>query len=53
MYDVYVKSAELIDELRAAGWQVDPTGRHQVRYWDGAGWTVHVADNGITGTDPL
>lgn len=36
-----------------AGWQADPTGRHQVRYWDGAVWTVHVADNGITGTDPL
>lgn len=36
-----------------AGWEADPTGRHQVRYWDGAAWTVHVADNGVTGTDPL
>jgi hypothetical protein len=29
-----------------AGWKADPTGRHQFRYWDGAGWTENVADHG-------
>lgn len=36
-----------------AAWHPDPTGRHQDRYWDGALWTEHVADNGAQGTDPL
>lgn len=36
-----------------ASWQTDPTGRHQVRWWDGQNWTDHVADNGVTATDPL
>ena len=36
----------------APGWYPDPHGRHQSRYWDGAAWTEHVADNGITGVDP-
>jgi Protein of unknown function (DUF2510) len=27
-----------------SGWLVDPTGRHRVRYWDGAAWTAWVAD---------
>jgi hypothetical protein len=34
-----------------ARWSVDPTGRHQCRYWDGANWTPHVADNGALGED--
>lgn len=29
-----------------SGWKVDPTGRHQFRYWDGFTWTANVADNG-------
>jgi uncharacterized RDD family membrane protein YckC len=33
-------------------WAADPLGRHQYRYWDGAQWTEHVADNGMNGTDP-
>jgi uncharacterized membrane protein YhaH (DUF805 family) len=36
-----------------AGWMTDPTGRHQLRYWDGAIWTQHVSDNGAPGADPL
>jgi hypothetical protein len=35
----------------AAGWQPDPFGRHEVRYWDGSAWTAHVSDAGVTGTD--
>jgi uncharacterized RDD family membrane protein YckC len=33
-------------------WASDPLGRHQYRYWDGAQWTEHVADNGMNGVDP-
>lgn len=34
-------------------WHPDPTGAHQLRYWDGRVWTEHVSDDGVTGTDPL
>jgi uncharacterized RDD family membrane protein YckC len=34
-------------------WAPDPLGRHQYRYWDGAQWTDHVADNGRNSIDPL
>ncbi len=34
-------------------WAPDPLGRHQYRYWDGAAWTEHVADNGMNVVDPL
>lgn len=37
----------------AAGWHVDPTGRHQLRYWDAQQWTSHVSDNGVASTDSL
>ena len=33
------------------GWEFDPTGRHQYRYWDGASWTSHVADGGAQTQD--
>lgn len=36
-----------------ASWHPDPTGRHQLRYWDGSRWTDHVADNGVQSTSPL
>jgi hypothetical protein len=36
-----------------AGWNADPTGRHEYRYWDGARWTDQVADGGVAGSDPL
>lgn len=35
------------------GWHADPTGRHQLRYWDGTGWTDHVSDNGHQQQDPI
>lgn len=38
--------------LPPAGWHADPLGRHQLRYWDGATWTEHVADAGVAGVDP-
>jgi uncharacterized protein YxjI len=36
-----------------ANWYPDPTRRHELRYYDGASWTAHVSDGGITGSDPL
>lgn len=36
-----------------ANWHPDPTGRHQLRYWDGNGWTDHVSTNGQAGVDPM
>lgn len=36
-----------------AGWHTDPSGRHELRYWDGSDWTDHVSDAGKTKTDPL
>lgn len=36
-----------------AQWAADPAGRHQHRWWDGERWTEHVADNGVSSTDPL
>jgi uncharacterized protein YxjI len=35
----------------APGWYADPFGRHEVRYFDGAGWTEHVASHGRPATD--
>jgi len=39
--------------LPPAQWYADPSGRHTHRYWDGARWTSHVADQGRAGEDPL
>jgi Protein of unknown function (DUF2510) len=35
------------------GWNPDPTGRHEYRYWDGGRWTDDVSDNGVTGVDAM
>jgi len=36
-----------------AGWNPDPSRRHELRYWDGSSWTSHVSTNGVAGTDPM
>jgi len=36
-----------------AEWYADPTGGHQLRYWNGNAWTEHVADNGVQAVDPV
>lgn len=36
---------------REMGWHPDPWQRHQVRFYDGAQWTEHVADGGFAGLD--
>jgi hypothetical protein len=34
-------------------WLPDPGGHHELRYWDGAKFTEHVADGGKISVDPL
>ena len=35
-----------------AGWYADPSGRYELRYWDGSAWTEHVSRAGQQFTDP-
>jgi hypothetical protein len=35
-----------------AGWYPDPSGRFEMRYWDGTSWTEHVSRAGQQFTDP-
>ncbi|MFZ8998733.1 MAG: DUF2510 domain-containing protein [Ilumatobacteraceae bacterium] len=35
-----------------AGWYADPSGRFELRYWDGGQWTEHVSRAGQQFTDP-
>ncbi|HEX4821049.1 MAG TPA: DUF2510 domain-containing protein [Acidimicrobiales bacterium] len=37
----------------AAGWNADPSGRHELRYWNGSAWTEDVADAGVSSKDPV
>jgi len=34
-------------------WLSDPTGRNELRYFDGSGWTEHVANGGVISADKL
>lgn len=36
-----------------AAWLADPTGRYDLRYWDGLLWTEHVTRDGDQATDPV
>lgn len=36
-----------------ADWYPDPTGRHQLRYWDGQAWTDHASSHGRPSVDPV
>ena len=35
-----------------AAWYADPSGRYELRYWNGKEWTEHVARSGQQFTDP-
>jgi hypothetical protein len=35
----------------APQWYSDPSGRHELRYWNGEAWTDDVSDHGVTSTD--
>lgn len=34
-------------------WKVDPSNRHQFRWWNGESWTDRVADAGFVSEDPI
>jgi len=36
-----------------ARWAPDPTGRHELRLWDGQQWTPNVSNQGRSGWDPI
>jgi uncharacterized protein YxjI len=36
-----------------ANWYADPSGRAELRYWDGRAWTDHVSTGGQQSTDPV
>lgn len=38
---------------KPARWLVDPTGRHQYRFWNSVMWTEQVSDDGIESIDPI
>jgi hypothetical protein len=40
-------------DVTAAGWFADPTGRHELRWFDGTAWTDQVSDGGTVATDPV
>ena len=37
----------------AGAWQPDPSGQHELRWWDGNRWTENVSDGGHPSTDTL
>jgi hypothetical protein len=37
---------------QAPGWHPDPSGKHEMRYWNGTGWTEDVSDKGVAAKDP-
>jgi hypothetical protein len=46
-------AAGAVGAAQAAGWNPDPSGKHELRYWNGTGWTEDVSDSGVTAKDPL
>lgn len=45
------EAAKVTPRVGTPAWASDPTARHELRYWDGASWTEHVADAGVQSTD--
>jgi hypothetical protein len=45
-------AAPVAGPAAAAAWHPDPSGRHELRYFDGAQWTEHVSDQGAASIDP-
>ncbi|MGH9036845.1 MAG: RDD family protein [Acidimicrobiia bacterium] len=42
----------LVTAAPVAGWYRDPSGRFELRYWDGTTWSEHVASSGVMYVDP-
>lgn len=51
--DVAVRAAGGGRVSIGANWYLDPTGRHQERFWDGQRWTQQVRDGRDEAVDPL
>lgn len=46
------QQAPPVESAVPAGWYADPSGRYELRYWDGTAWTEHVSRAGQQFTDP-
>jgi len=46
------EAAPAAESAVPAGWYADPSGRFELRYWDGNAWTEHVSRAGQQFTDP-
>jgi hypothetical protein len=46
------EAAPATESTVPAGWYADPSGRFELRYWDGTAWTEHVSRAGQQFTDP-
>jgi hypothetical protein len=49
---VAATSSSVGDAVAPAAWYPDPSGRYELRYWNGSAWTEHVSRNGQQFTDP-
>jgi Protein of unknown function (DUF2510) len=47
-----VSEPAAVESTVPAGWYADPSGRYELRYWDGTAWTEHVSRAGQQFTDP-
>jgi hypothetical protein len=52
VHDAYA-SAYSGESSLSASWHPDPSGRHELRWWDGTKWTNQVSDKGFSSTDPI
>src|SRR4051812_45682648 len=41
------------EAISSPAWLVDPSGRHELRFWTSVRWSEHVCDSGVVSTDPL
>jgi len=46
------QTASAVTPAVPAAWYKDPSGRYEMRYWNGTAWTEHVARGGQQFTDP-
>jgi Protein of unknown function (DUF2510) len=49
--DATATTATTTTGQRPAAWHADPSGRHQLRWWDGRAWTNQVSDQGEISID--
>jgi hypothetical protein len=48
------RQLQALDPALDGEWRPDPSGRHDLRYWDRVtSWTAYVSDGGITDSDPV